>query len=85
MDGHVPQPGDDLAQIVVSLGVDEVVIDRSQAEIDAGFRRELVRRDGERVERRRDDPCGRPEPGQADVAAERDQVTAAQTSSARRR
>ena len=50
-DRHLPQPRRHVAQVVVGLGAHEIPEDRAQAEIDAGLRRELLRRDGERVER----------------------------------
>ncbi len=48
---HRPHPRHDLAQLVVGSGAVEAVIDRAQAEIDPGLRRELFWGDGERFER----------------------------------
>ena len=49
--GERPHLLDDLAQVVVVLGLRERPIERPQAEIGADLGGELFRRDGERVER----------------------------------
>ncbi len=51
LDRHVPHPRHHVAQLVVGPGVSEIAVDRAQAEIDAGLQRELLGRDGERIER----------------------------------
>ncbi len=52
---HLPKPLHDVPQIVVALGSVQRPVDRTQAEIDAGFRRESFWRHGERIERGEDD------------------------------
>ena len=51
LNGHVPQPGHHFAQGVVVFRILKIEIDRTQAEIDAGFLCEALRRDSERVKR----------------------------------
>src|SRR4029078_6805102 len=45
------QARDDIAQCIVALCIIEVVIDRTQTQIDTCLRREALRSDGERIER----------------------------------
>jgi len=51
LDRHRPEATHDFAQVVVALGVRELIEDRTQAEIDARFWNELLRRDRHGVER----------------------------------
>ena len=50
-DRHLPEPRRHVAQFVVGFGAHQLPEDRAQPEIDAGLRREFLRRDGERIER----------------------------------
>ena len=49
-DRHRPQPRHHVAQPVVAFGARKLPVDRTQPQIDVGFRDEPLRRDGERIE-----------------------------------
>ena len=51
LQGHRPHARDHVAQRVVAFGVAQIEKQRTQAEIDAEFRREAFRREGQHVER----------------------------------